>query len=527
MSLISYNELCSLVEQGIIEGVKPEAINGTSIDVHLGPSIMVEDMTHIRSVSLRDKQALSMTEWNISGKSYMLLPGEFILAHTVEKFNLPDNISAEFKLNSSGARVGLENALATWCFVKGTMVATLDGKELPIEDIKEGTWIYATDKDGRLVPAKASSSRMTKTVKETVRVTLDNGKSFECTPDHKILLRNNEYCRAEDLVAGNALMPFTRRMDTDGKESIYRINPGKVGSHSGKWVQTHRLVAEVVFGEIPAGHNVHHKDLDPSNNVPENLVVLSNAEHIGVHAKIRNAQPEMNKAISLRATERNKRLWSNPEWVERKNKQSSKQMSEINKRKWATEEHREKMRPIQVETAKRNFSSIPLEERSRNCKIGQVRETLKRIVDAGETVRADTYIKFKRQNWPTIETLERVFGSFTEASSLAGYDNHKVISVEKIVHENAVPVYDITVPEYSNFSLSCGAIVHNCDPHWHGSVLTLELKNLTRSHIIELHDGCRIGQMIFHKSEPVPREKGYAVRGRYNQDTSVSGVKEN
>ena len=115
MSLISYNELCSLVEQGIIEGVKPEAINGTSIDVHLGPSIMVEDMTHIRSVSLRDKQALSMTEWNISGKSYMLLPGEFILAHTVEKFNLPDNISAEFKLNSSGARVGLENALATWC----------------------------------------------------------------------------------------------------------------------------------------------------------------------------------------------------------------------------------------------------------------------------------------------------------------------------------------------------------------------------------------------------------------------------
>ena len=115
MSLLSYHELCELVERGVIEGVKPEAINGTSIDVHLGPCILKEDMQFVRSVSLRDKQALAMNEVNIAGKSYMLLPGEFILAHTVEKFNLPDNISAEFKLNSSGARVGLENALATWC----------------------------------------------------------------------------------------------------------------------------------------------------------------------------------------------------------------------------------------------------------------------------------------------------------------------------------------------------------------------------------------------------------------------------
>jgi dCTP deaminase len=44
-----------------------------------------------------------------------MLPGEFILAHTMETFNLPDNICAEFKLKSSGARTGLENALATWC----------------------------------------------------------------------------------------------------------------------------------------------------------------------------------------------------------------------------------------------------------------------------------------------------------------------------------------------------------------------------------------------------------------------------
>ena len=526
MSLLSYHELCWLAENGIIEGVKPEAINGTSIDVHLGSTILKEDMQFVRSVSLRDKQALAMNEVNIAGKSYMLLPGEFILAHTVEKFNLPDNISAEFKLNSSGARIGLENALATWCLVKGTRVATLDGGSVAIEDIKEGTWLYSADKEGRIVPARSSESFVTKLVEKTVRVTLDNGEYFECTPDHKVLKRNNTYCEAANLLTGDALMPFKRRTDNEGRESIYRVNLGKSGSHSGAWVYTHRVVAETMFGEIPIGYNVHHKDLNPRNNVPENLEVLSHADHIGVHAKIRNTRSDTKEAISKRATERNKRLWGDKEWAAKKNAQSSEQMSVMNKKKWSSQEHRDKMRPIQRETAVKNFSSTPVDERSRLCKLGQVKETLKRIVESGDIVNEDNYLKHKRQNWPTVKTLEASFGSFSSVLELIGYSNHKVVSVEEIIHKEPVPVYDLTVPGYGNFSLSCGAVVHNCDPHWHGSVLTLELKNFTRSHIIELHDGCRIGQMIFHRSEPVPRERGYAVRGRYNQDTSVSGVKE-
>ena len=53
MSLMSYHELCWLAENGVIEGVKPEAINGTSIDVHLGSTILKEDMQFVRSVSHR------------------------------------------------------------------------------------------------------------------------------------------------------------------------------------------------------------------------------------------------------------------------------------------------------------------------------------------------------------------------------------------------------------------------------------------------------------------------------------------
>ena len=116
--LISYNELCEFAERGVISPVDPKDINGTSIDVHLGPKILVEKpvnhMEFYSIVSLRDKQNVSWEEEDITEDYYDLHPGEFILAHTVEVFNLPADISAEFKLNSSGARIGLDNALATW-----------------------------------------------------------------------------------------------------------------------------------------------------------------------------------------------------------------------------------------------------------------------------------------------------------------------------------------------------------------------------------------------------------------------------
>ena len=114
--LISYNELCGFAERGVIAPVDPKDINGTSIDVHLGPKILREALVsrETATISLRDKQNVHWLETDITEGFYDLLPGEFILAHTVEEFDLPADISAEFKLNSSGARIGLDNALATW-----------------------------------------------------------------------------------------------------------------------------------------------------------------------------------------------------------------------------------------------------------------------------------------------------------------------------------------------------------------------------------------------------------------------------
>ena len=99
---------------------------------------------------------------------------------------------------------------------------------------------------------------------------------------------------------------------------------------------------------------------------------------------------------------------------------------------------------------------------------------------------------------------------------------------------HTVEVFDLPADISAEFKLNSSgarigldnALATWADPRWHGSTLTLELKNNTRHHAIRLHHGCRIGQMIFHRSEPVPEEKSYALRGRYNKDASAQPVKE-
>jgi hypothetical protein len=48
------------------------------------------------------------------------------------------------------------------------------------------------------------------------------------------------------------------------------------------WTREHRAVAAPQSGEV-----VHHRDGDPSNNAPENLEVMTQAEHARLHMQDR------------------------------------------------------------------------------------------------------------------------------------------------------------------------------------------------------------------------------------------------
>lgn len=111
--LLAYNELVEVVKKGYIVGVEPEAINAASIDVRLGQKFLVElpPTPGAEPVDLKARERLRMDS-RFGG--YVLDPQEFVLAHTEEVFNLPDDISAEFSLKSSLARNAMEHLNACW-----------------------------------------------------------------------------------------------------------------------------------------------------------------------------------------------------------------------------------------------------------------------------------------------------------------------------------------------------------------------------------------------------------------------------
>jgi len=114
MSLLSYTELMELVDLGVITNVTPDMVNSASIDLTIGKNIITESRNE-EIISLRTRDCLNGRTVSISTFPYNLEPNEFILAHTQQIFNLPLNISAEYKLKSSLGRIGLNHMTSGFC----------------------------------------------------------------------------------------------------------------------------------------------------------------------------------------------------------------------------------------------------------------------------------------------------------------------------------------------------------------------------------------------------------------------------
>lgn len=115
MSLISYNGLMELIHKGYIKNAPYRHVNPASIDVTLDDVIKVEQpLINQPPIDLYNGGKLKMREVEIPEEGFIFEPGAFILASTVEMFNLPEHIACEFKLKSSLARSGLNHMLAGW-----------------------------------------------------------------------------------------------------------------------------------------------------------------------------------------------------------------------------------------------------------------------------------------------------------------------------------------------------------------------------------------------------------------------------
>lgn len=75
----------------------------------------------------------------------------------------------------------------------------------------------------------------------------------------------------------------------------------------------HQEIWKSVYGEIPKGYHIHHKDENTLNNSIENLECIPHAQHVRQHVQEWAADPEHHKQMSKRAKKNVHKLL---EWYE-------------------------------------------------------------------------------------------------------------------------------------------------------------------------------------------------------------------
>lgn len=94
----------------IISPLEKSQIQPASVDVRLGNTFSIVEDTPTGVITL-DSEVRYKT---IQTDTYILLPGQFVLATTMEYFELPDNITAFVEGRSSLGRMGLFIQNAGW-----------------------------------------------------------------------------------------------------------------------------------------------------------------------------------------------------------------------------------------------------------------------------------------------------------------------------------------------------------------------------------------------------------------------------
>ncbi|MFC5134838.1 MULTISPECIES: DNA topoisomerase (ATP-hydrolyzing) subunit B [Haloferacaceae] len=189
----------------------------------------------------------------------------------------------------------VEGDSAGGCFTGDTEVALASGRSISFESLVEEHedgethYCYTVDSDGKIDLQRITNPRVTKEDANLVAVTLDNGETIRCTPDHEFMLRDGSYCEAQDLEDGQSLMPLYRKESDTAEDNItidgYEMVKQPVRGDF--WEFTHLLADRYNLerGQYAEddGEHKHHVDFDKRNNRPDNIQRLPKDEHLELH----------------------------------------------------------------------------------------------------------------------------------------------------------------------------------------------------------------------------------------------------
>jgi DNA gyrase/topoisomerase IV subunit B len=302
----------------------------------------------------------------------------------------------------------VEGDSALGCFTGDTMVALASGRPRSFADLA-ADWArgvthlgYATGASGRVVVVPLVEPRVTRRGAALVRVTLDNGESVRCTPDHLFRLRDGSYRRADALAAGDSLMPLYRSVSPSGEGEQLPGDERVWMNDRDEWAYTHRLAGAQASHPGNGGTNNGGTDNGGANNGGTDNGGTRHHRGTGHLAKIQAGRA-------------------------------------------------------------RYLASVPRQERVARQSEGRHLAALQRVSELGnlpddaiavayENARPKTGLRFER----LLAHYEGELGRLREAATLV---NHRVVAVTALA--GTEDVYDLTVDVHHNFALEAGVFVHN------------------------------------------------------------------
>lgn len=247
----------------------------------------------------------------------------------------------------------VEGDSAGGCFDGNTKVALADGRNLTFKDLveedKKGkrNYCYTINKDGTIGIGLISNPRNTKKNVKVIKIVLDNDEEIICTPDHRLMLRDGSYTRADKLDNEASLMPLNRKLSEIGGRITIKDYEMVYDPNKRRWIFTHLLADEynLMTGQYDTswGDCRHHMDFNKANNNPENIVRMRKKDHMHLHA-LMTEKTLLREDVKQKAREAHK----DPQYREKVSKMMStpkmkKMLSERAKKQWDNEAYKEYM----------------------------------------------------------------------------------------------------------------------------------------------------------------------------------------
>ncbi|MEU1808893.1 toprim domain-containing protein [Micromonospora aurantiaca] len=362
----------------------------------------------------------------------------------------------------------MEGDSALGCFTGDTMVALASGEARSFADLA-ADWArgvshfgYTTNKAGRVVVAPLEEPRLTKRNAELVRVTLDDGESIRCTPDHLFRLRDGSYRRADALTPGDSLMPLYRRLSSKaeghnlhGYEQIWM-------NDRAEWVYTHYLADawNIRHGrDSAAAERARLFFADPARREEWRKRSVGQWQDEDLRTWRSQKTSEQFADPAERERQRNAVLaWheSNPEFRRAHSRRMAGRMS------GPTTGHLAKAQAGRA----RYVAGVPRAERVAQQNEGRRMAALRRLaplVSLADAEMAAAYEAERKRSARTGLRFDRLLalhgGDYERVRDAVALVNHSVASVERL--SETADVYDLTVEGYHNFALEAGVFVHN------------------------------------------------------------------